>query len=62
MGVDRSYGLADLDELVHAVALTRHVDIIAEAISCYRAGAYRAAIVTTWIAVCYDIIACACMS
>ncbi|MEW6764532.1 MAG: hypothetical protein AB1344_01935 [Pseudomonadota bacterium] len=48
--------LADLDELVLLCRDERARAYIAEAASCYRAGAYRSAIVATWIAVCYDVI------
>jgi hypothetical protein len=54
--MNRLYGLADLDELVLRCRTDKARGYIAEAISCYHAGAYRATIVTTWIAVCYDII------
>jgi hypothetical protein len=29
---------------------------VQEAVDCYRVGAYRAAVITTWIAVVYDIV------
>lgn len=48
--------LADLDELVLRCRDDRARSYIAEAVACYRAGAYRAAIVATWVAVCFDII------
>jgi hypothetical protein len=48
--------LADLDELVLLCRDQRARLYIEEAIACYRGGAYRSAIVATWIAVCYDII------
>jgi len=48
--------LADLDELVLRCRTQNARDYIAEAISCYRIGAYRATIVSTWIAVVFDII------
>lgn len=48
--------LADLDELVLRCRDKRAREYIAEAINCYRAGAYRSSIVATWVAVCYDII------
>jgi hypothetical protein len=48
--------LADLDELVLRCRDERARSYIAEAVGCYRASAYRSAIVATWIAVCYDII------
>src|SRR6266550_3257557 len=48
--------LADLDELVLLCRDEKAKTYIAEAISCYRAGAFRACIVTTWIAVVFDFI------
>lgn len=48
--------LADLDELVLLCRDERARAYIAEAASCYRASAYRSAIVAAWIAVCYDVI------
>ncbi len=49
--------LTDLDELVLTVRDKVSLSYILEAVNTYRAGAYRAAIVSTWIAVSYDIIA-----
>lgn len=46
----------DLDELVLRCRNGTAKEYISEAISCYRAGAYRSAIVGTWVAVCYDMI------
>lgn len=48
--------LADLDELVLRCRDERAKAYIGEAVACYRAGAYRAAIISTWIAVAFDII------
>jgi hypothetical protein len=48
--------LADLDELVLLCRDDKARLYIVEAVACYRSGAYRSAIVATWIAVCYDII------
>lgn len=48
--------LADLDELILLCRAKKARAYITEAVACYRAGAYRAAIVSTWISVCYDII------
>ena len=48
--------LADLDELVLLCRDERARSYISEAASCYRGGAYKAAIVSAWIAVCYDVI------
>jgi hypothetical protein len=49
--------LGDLDELVQNCRTAEARDYVAEAVSCYKAGAFRACIVATWIAVVYDLIA-----
>ena len=48
--------LSDLDELIQRCRTPQSREYIAEAVSCYRAGAYRATIVNTWIAIVYDMI------
>lgn len=48
--------LADLDELILKCRNDRAKSIIHEAVASYRAGAFRASIVATWIAVCFDFI------
>jgi hypothetical protein len=48
--------LADLDELVLRCRDERAKAYIAEAVASYKGGAYRAAIVGAWIAVCFDVI------
>lgn len=48
--------LADLDELVLKCRDDKAKSSVAEAVASYRVGAYRSAIVATWIAVCFDII------
>jgi hypothetical protein len=48
--------LVDLDELVLLCRDEKARLYIVEAVACYRSGAYRSAIVATWIAVCYDIV------
>lgn len=48
--------LSDLDELLQRVRNETPKRYLSEAIISYRAGAYRAAIIATWIAVCTDII------
>ncbi|BBC23382.1 hypothetical protein [Pseudanabaena sp. ABRG5-3] len=48
--------LADLDELVLKCRDEKSKQYIREAVSCYKAGAFRSAIVSTWIAVTFDII------
>lgn len=50
-------GLTDIDSLALAVRDPESKRLIGEAISAYRGGALRSAIVSTWIAVDYDIIA-----
>ena len=47
---------ADLDELVLRCRSESARDHIREAVLCYRAGAYRATILSTWIAVVYDFV------
>lgn len=49
--------LADLDELVLTVRDSRSRAYIAEAVAAYRAGARRTALIATWIAVAFDVIA-----
>lgn len=49
-------GLVDLDALVLACRDVRARELLAEAVGAYRAGSYRAAIVTTWIGVLFDFI------
>lgn len=48
--------LSNLDELVQKVRNTHSQNYLNEAIVTYRIGAYRASLITTWIAVCVDII------
>ena len=48
--------LTDLDELALTVRNKTARSYILEAIDAYRAGAYRSSIVSTWIAVTFDII------
>ena len=49
--------LTDLDELVLTIRDRWSQFYISEAISAYRGGACRAAIISAWVAVAYDIIA-----
>lgn len=51
------HGLTDIDSLALTVRDPESRRLIGEAISAYRGGALRSAIVSTWIAVDYDIIA-----
>jgi len=50
-------GLTDIDSLALAVRDPESKRLIGEALSAYRGGALRSSIVSTWIAVDYDIIA-----
>lgn len=50
-------GLTDIDSLCLAVRDGESRRLISEAVTAYRGGAFRAAILSTWIAVAYDIIA-----
>ena len=50
-------GITDIDVLALAVRDMESRRLIGEAITAYRGGALRSAIVSTWIAVAYDIIA-----
>ncbi|OIO59806.1 MAG: hypothetical protein AUJ82_04420 [Verrucomicrobia bacterium CG1_02_43_26] len=49
------YHLTDLDELAGRIRSSFSKEYMCEAITAYRAGAYRAALTTTWVAVCIDI-------
>lgn len=48
--------LSDLDELVLKCRDQKAKDYIREAVACYKAGAFRSSIVSTWLAVSFDII------
>jgi len=48
--------LSDLDELVQMCRNSYSKNYLLEAIVAYRAGAYRAATISTWIAICVDVI------
>lgn len=48
--------LADIESLILRCRSDQSKDYISEATRCYNAGAYRAAIVNTWIAVVFDLI------
>ncbi|TCV87499.1 hypothetical protein [Sulfurirhabdus autotrophica] len=48
--------LTNLDELIQKVRNVHAKNYINESIAAYRNGAYRASLITTWIAVCVDII------
>ncbi len=50
-------GLSDLDELVIRCRSAAARTYITEAVACYKAAAYRAAIVATWIAASFDFLA-----
>jgi hypothetical protein len=48
--------LSDLDELVLSCRTEQARSYLREAVACYKAGAFRASIVTTWVAVVFDLI------
>lgn len=48
--------LADIDALILRCRSDQSREYLSEAVQCYRSGAYRATIVTTWIAVVFDLI------
>lgn len=48
--------LTDLDELLSKVKGRFSKEYLREAITSYRSGAYRAAVTSTWISICIDII------
>lgn len=48
--------LADLDELVLKCRDEKAKKYIKEAVNCYKSGAFRSSIVSTWIAVTFDLI------
>jgi hypothetical protein len=50
-------GLSDLDELVISCRSEEARSYVSEAVACYKAGAFKACIVATWIAVVYDLLA-----
>lgn len=52
--MDRTDSYCDLDELVVRCRPSGARDAFAEAVACYRAGAFRAAITATWTAVVFD--------
>lgn len=51
-----SHGLTDIDSLSLSVRDGESRRLISEAVTAYRGGAFRSAIMSTWIAVAYDII------
>lgn len=48
--------MTDLDELVLKCRNKNAKELVAEAVTCYKAGAYRSAIVAAWNAVVYDFV------
>lgn len=48
--------LEDLDELILRCRDDKARQYLAEAVASYKSGAFRSAIVATWIAVCFDVI------
>ena len=57
MNVPGGFGHSDIDTLVLTVRDRESQRLIGEAIAAYRGGALRSALISTWIAVAYDIIA-----
>ena len=57
MSTFSSLGLSDIDAFVLTVRDRQSRQLIIEAIAAYRGGALRSSIISTWIAVAYDIIA-----
>lgn len=49
-------GLIDLEELVQRCRDAKTRELLREATDCYKIGAYRSAIVSTWVALVYDLI------
>ena len=47
--------LADIEALLLRCRSEQSKEYVSEAVLCYRSGAYRAAIVGTWIAVVFDL-------
>lgn len=56
MSTSGHLGLSDIDVLVLSVRDRESRRLIGEAITAYRGGALRSALMSTWIAVAYDII------
>lgn len=54
--MSQHWQLADLDELLLLCRSADAKTYIAEAVACYRAGSFRACILTTWIAIVFDYI------
>lgn len=57
--ISRGYmieSLSDIEALATRCRSEQSRSYVSEAIKCYKSGAYRAAIVTTWIAVVFDLI------
>ena len=55
--IDPKDSLADVDSLISRCRDERTKPFLTEAIACYKGGAFRAAIVTIWITVVFDLIA-----
>ncbi|MFT7278439.1 MAG: hypothetical protein ACI8WI_001967 [Pseudoalteromonas distincta] len=54
--MNMSLQFSDLDELLSKVRNTHAKKYFNEAIVAYRSGAYRASVISTWIAICVDVI------
>ena len=57
MSTSATLGVTDIDVLALSVRDAESRRLVNEAITAYRGGALRAALISTWIAVAYDIIA-----
>ena len=57
MSTSSGFGVSDIDVLALSVRDRESRRLIGEAINAYRGGALRSALMSTWIAVAYDIIA-----
>jgi hypothetical protein len=55
--LDEHMALSGLDELTLSCRNEEARGFVAEAVSCYKAGAFRSCIVAAWIAVVYDLLA-----
>jgi hypothetical protein len=51
-----NFNLSDIEEISLKCRSEQSRDYIAESIKCYKAGAHRASIVNTWIAIVFDLI------
>ena len=57
MSTSATLGVTDIDALALSVRDAESRRLVNEAITAYRGGALRSALISTWIAVAYDIVA-----